>query len=98
MKDDNTLRQQKISKNSKVMLVGSKLNDVMAVNVVSEEEKKKILQEDKPVKEPLSKSKVRYEYHGASRPAHCHRITIKPKNGLSIVYVSQIHGIIIMKI
>ena len=58
MKDDSTLRQQNITKNSKVMLVGSKLNDVMAVNVVSEEEKKKLAQEDKPMKESLSKTKV----------------------------------------
>ena len=59
MKDENTLAQQKLVKNSKVMLVGSKLNDVMAVNVISKEEKEKIAQEDKPVKEPLSKSKVK---------------------------------------
>ena len=58
MKDGNTLRHHKICKGCKAMLVGSKLNDVMAVNVVTEEEKKKIAQEDKPIKEVLSKSKV----------------------------------------
>lgn len=37
MKDDKTLREQKVTAGAKLMLVGSKLNDVIAVNSANPE-------------------------------------------------------------
>lgn len=59
MKDEATLREQKVTSGSKIMLVGSTVSDVMSVTapdpkVLKEEEKK----EAAAAKEPLCKQKV----------------------------------------
>ena len=61
MKDESTLREQKVTKGSKIMLVGSTVNDIMSVTapdpkVLKEEEKAAVAAS----KEPLSKQKVNH--------------------------------------
>ncbi|XP_070580422.1 ubiquitin domain-containing protein UBFD1-like [Ptychodera flava] len=57
MKDDKTLRELKVTKGAKMMVVGSTLNDVIAVNTPSTEAGKEEQSESAPTKEPLSKQK-----------------------------------------
>ncbi len=59
MQDDKTLRDHKVSKSSKIMLVGSTVNDVMSVTAPDP----KVLKEEEKAaasasKEPISKQKV----------------------------------------
>ncbi|XP_002732133.2 ubiquitin domain-containing protein UBFD1-like, partial [Saccoglossus kowalevskii] len=57
MKDDKTLRDSKVIKGAKVMVVGSTLTDVIAVNTPAAEAAKEEKTETEPTKEPLSKQK-----------------------------------------
>ena len=60
MKDDATLRENKVTNGAKIMVVGSTVTDVLAVN---EAARKPVRGADKAeavsVKEPLCKQKVR---------------------------------------
>lgn len=60
MKDDATLRENKVTKGAKIMVVGSTVTDVLAVN---EPARKPVKTNEKveasSSKEPLSRQKVR---------------------------------------
>lgn len=59
MSDEITLRECKLSKGSKVMLVGSKVTDVMAVAAPDMKAlKEEMAKEEAASKEPISEQKV----------------------------------------
>jgi len=59
MKDDATLREQKVVKGSKIMVIGSTVNDVMSVSAPDANTMKEIeKQNTAAAKEPLCKQKV----------------------------------------
>ncbi|XP_077979697.1 ubiquitin domain-containing protein UBFD1-like [Glandiceps talaboti] len=57
MKDEKTLRELKVTKGAKMMVVGSTLNDVIAINTPTAEAGKEDQTDTGPAKESLSKQK-----------------------------------------
>ena len=64
--EDKTLREIKITNGAKVMVVGSTMNDVLAVNTPKEVIQQEVKAEENK-KEPLCSQKVRRR---PSRPSH----------------------------
>lgn len=61
MKDEGTLRDHKVTKGSKIMLIGSTVNDVLAVSAPDPKAlKAEMKAEEAAVKDPLSKQKVSF--------------------------------------
>ena len=59
-KDHQTLRELKVSKGAKIMVVGSTLNDVLSVTAPTEQEMLEAANTTSP-KEPLSQQKVSHD-------------------------------------
>lgn len=59
MKEDATLRENKVTNGAKIMVVGSTVTDVLAVNEPLKPVAKADVRLAPPTKEPLCKQKVR---------------------------------------
>lgn len=58
MKDAETLREQNVTNNAKIMVIGSTFNDVLAVNEPAAKAKVDGTKVESSSKEPLCKQKV----------------------------------------
>lgn len=59
-KDESTLKDLKVTKGAKIMVVGSTLNDVLSVSKPSPQELQEATKSTAAAKEPLSQLKVRH--------------------------------------
>ena len=62
MKEDVSLRENKVVKGSKIMVIGSTVNDVMSVSQAAPKTKKEATPVETSNKDPLCKQKVIYTY------------------------------------
>lgn len=78
-KDESTLKDLKVTKGAKIMVVGSTLNDVLSVSKPSPQELQETAKATVAAKEPLSQQKV-LVYTCLSQACCCHEENVNPES------------------